>query len=351
MKIAHVVFSLNIGGMEEMLIDIINRQSLSENVSLIIINKNYDPFLLNKISKNIKIVFINRKPKSVSLLKILSFNLKIWKLKPNIIHAHNFEVARILIIKIKTILTIHNVNLKLRYLNKYDHLVSISKAVYTDVLKRYDLKSTIIYNGIRIEKVAMKENFKFSKFRIVQVGRLDHNQKGQHVLIEAVRLLRYEKGIKNLEVEIIGDGKSKDFLNELIQKNQLTDIIQLSGLKSRNYIFENLKNYELFIQPSLFEGFGLTIIEAMAAKVPVLCSNIDGPKEILQNGEYGFLYPNKDFVSLAEKIVTIIKIYNSGSIIPLLEKAYIYASNKFNIGTTVKEYLTFYNQVLGSKVF
>lgn len=54
--------------------------------------------------------------------------------------------------------------------------------------------------------------------------------------------------------------------------------------KNQEWIYHNLCNFDLFIQPSRFEGFGLTVAEAIAAKVTVLVSNIQGPMEIIDDG-------------------------------------------------------------------
>lgn len=67
----------------------------------------------------------------------------------------------------------------------------------------------------------------------------------------------------------------------------LEDHVIFEGLKEQAWIYENLCRYDLFIQPSRYEGFGLTVAEAISAKVPVLVSNIEGPLEIIDGGRLG----------------------------------------------------------------
>ena len=69
---------------------------------------------------------------------------------------------------------------------------------------------------------------------------------------------------------------SKDYLKDQIKKYQLENNIRIKGHKDRSWIFKNLSSYHLLVQPSRSEGFGLTLVEAVAAGLPVISSKIDG---------------------------------------------------------------------------
>lgn len=345
MKITHIVFSLNTGGMETMLIDILNQQSKYNEVSLIIINKSYNNDLIRKINNSVKIFLINRKPKSYSILKLFKLNKTLFFLKPDVVHVHNFEIVRIIIKNYFIILTIHAVNLNLKYLHKYNKLVSISGAVQKDLYQRFKTESIIISNGIQLNEILIKKSYDLKVFRIIQVGRLDHELKGQHILVKAISKLHNENGIKNLQVTIVGEGKSEKFLNMMIQKYELESIIKLVGLKSRDILYKNLKDYELLVQPSFFEGFGLTVVEAMAAKIPVLVSDIGGPREILNGGNYGFVFKKGDPKDLADKIIEIIELYKTDEIKRIVEFAHKHVSINYSIENTVDKYLKLYSQI------
>ena len=118
--------------------------------------------------------------------------------------------------------------------------------------------------------------------RIVMVSKLNHEKKGQDLLIKAA------VGLKGLvHVDLIGDGSSREYLQQLIQELYVEELISLLGTKSQPYITAHLADYDLFVQPSRWEGFGLTVAEAMAAKVPVLVSAGQGLAEVTCGDKFG----------------------------------------------------------------
>src|SRR5690606_31369506 len=151
---------------------------------------------------------------------------------------------------------------------------------------------------------------KNNNFRIIQVSRLDAEKKGQHIAIEALKLLM-ERNTSNIVLDFIGAGTSYDALKKQVKDNNLESYAHFLGLRDRDYIYKQLKNYDLLIQPSFYEGFGLTIVEAMAAKIPVLVSNIDGPIEIVQNGKYGFFFECGNALELSSKIEEVMGMDDS----------------------------------------
>jgi glycosyltransferase involved in cell wall biosynthesis len=114
------------------------------------------------------------------------------------------------------------------------------------------------------------------------------------------------------------------------------------GNKTREFIYKELKNYHLLVQPSLFEGFGLTVVEGIASKIPVLVSNIDGPMEIIENGKYGFYFKSGDAYSCADKIYDIIINYHTDRINCKINESFNYAKVNFNIQETAINYINNY---------
>ena len=157
MKILHVIFSLNYGGSEVLLVDIINEQVKTDKVQLIIINGNYSRDLVNSINRKADIHFINRSPGSKNLISIISFNYAVFKIQPDIIHFHDQNAISLLIYRGKAhaCLTIHDVNKPIDHLKKYHLLFSISDAVNNNVFRRSKLQSTKVYNGIDFSKIVI----------------------------------------------------------------------------------------------------------------------------------------------------------------------------------------------------
>ena len=345
MKILHVIFSLDIGGAETMLVDIVNEQSKTQIVELIIVNNFFNKELIANINKEVIIHYINRKPGSRNLFPILKFNYRVFKINPTVVHFHNHNGINLLKYKIKavTCLTIHDVNKsKINFL-KYKKIFTISKAVYEDVLVRSGIKSIKVYNGIRFEDVGSNSNsYKIEKFKIIQVSRLHHEKKGQHILLKAINILLKQKGIINIQLDFIGDGNSLEYLKNLAKELDLEKHINFVGNKTREFIYKELKNSHLLVQPSLFEGFGLTVVEGIAAKIPVLVADIDGPMEIIGNGKYGFYFKTGDANSCADKLYEILNDYQTMKVRNKINEAYDYAKENFNIQKTAQNYLKNY---------
>ena len=89
MKIVHCIFSFNTGGAETMLIDIVNEQIKTQEVTVVIVNHIYHKELIAQLDKKIRLIFIGRKPHSYSILPLLRINWILFRLHPDIIHQHN----------------------------------------------------------------------------------------------------------------------------------------------------------------------------------------------------------------------------------------------------------------------
>jgi glycosyltransferase involved in cell wall biosynthesis len=350
MKITHIIYSFNTGGAETMLVDIINEQVLKIDVNLVIINDSYNKELVQQIDNKIKVYFINRKEGSRNPFSVIKLNALLYYLNADILHCHNHNIIPLLlsIFRRKAVLTLHRMGIPTLYLNKFIKLFAISKAVKSDILERSNIISEVIYNGIHNDIIQVREKQTFVRiFKIVQIGRLDHAIKGQHLVIEAIHTLKTQ-GLNNIQFDLIGTGNSELFLNELVIKYELEKQINFLGLRDRNYIYSHLKNYDLLIQPSLFEGFGLTIIEAMAAKIQVLVSDIDGPIEIIQNGKYGNFFQKGNAKQLAESIKNIIQSTNYDEQVRKLENAYEYAKQNFDVSIMSQKYIKDYKRIIAN---
>lgn len=126
----------------------------------------------------------------------------------------------------------------------------------------------------------------------------------------------------------------------------LSNHIHLLGNKDRNWVYEHLAYYDLFIHPSRREGFGLSLAEAMAAGLPVIASNCDGPLEILDQGRYGMLFENGNAGQLAEAIETMITRIHSGEAQTLAKQAREHCIENYSIARTATQYLELYQTLI-----
>jgi glycosyltransferase involved in cell wall biosynthesis len=344
MKIAHIIYSLNTGGAEILLVDIANEQIAYANVNIVIINEYYDKSLISKIDKRIEIKFINRIAGSKNPYSIFKLNLLLLSMNCDILHCHNHDIIPLLLphFKKRAVLTVHTVNVNAGYFRQYAKLFAISQIVKEDICKRSGLSSSLVYNGVSTNKILRRDSkITDTILKIVIVSRLDHEIKGQHLALHAIKYLK-GRGISNIHLDLIGSGRSEKYLKDLTDKLRLSNDINFLGLKDQDYIYTHLKDYDLLIQPSFIEGFGLAVIEAMAAKLPVVVANIDGPMEIIEKGKYGFFFRAGDYIDLADKIEDIILNITSEKILEKVEQAYEHVKANFEISTTAQRYLSCY---------
>ena len=273
MKILHIIFSFNIGGSETMLVDIINKQ----------------------VQKH--------------LFDVLRLNYWVHHKTFQVIHCHDCNILKYVwgLFRFTTVLTVHDTHLPLEGIEYYKIVVSISYSVEKDLKQRGLKYSPIIYNGICPELILQTKHCfleKASEVKILQIGRLE--QKGQHLALEALAILAKNNPQHYFNLTFIGEGSSYVFLQDMSKKMGINSQVCFLGKRSRKYIYSHLKDYDILIQPSLYEGFGLTVVEAMTAGIPVLVSNIEGPMEIINNGEYGFYFNNNDSTDMANCLAYMI---------------------------------------------
>ena len=117
----------------------------------------------------------------------------------------------------------------------------------------------------------------------------------------------------NMKCLFAGDPPSKNKENII----KLKQLAVNEGVEKRVEFLGNvndiscfLSKIDIFVLPSVYEGFGISLIEAMATGVPCIAANIDGPKEIIKDNEYGLLFESKNFKDLAMKIDNMIYSYS-----------------------------------------
>ena len=354
MRITHVLFAFPNGGQENLLIDIANLQVLENHVEIIIVNDWIDENLLAGFSNNIKITRINRSEGSFSLFKLIKLNLLLNKSKSNIYHFHEINLIRFVFLKFvkrKSILTLHNTGLVNSSIFHYKQINAISNSVYLDILSsKYSSvidKVFKVYNGIDFSQIIKKKNFNLIEdeyLHIVQVGRLLISQKGQDVLLNALLIFKNKYQIP-FKCDIVGSGNDLEKLKKLAIKLNISESVNFLDNKPRAWVYKNLKKYDVLVQPSRFEGFGLTVVEALAARLPVISSNIEGPKEILDNPKYGFNFDSEDYEDLAHKLYDCYCLYINNKVERHTLNAFNHAISNYSIDSTVNRYMINYNKI------
>lgn len=316
MKVAHVISSLTTGGAETLVAELskIYSEKGIETIVISILDIKGIPY--NTLKKyNIKI--IEFKYKNVLNPKIALDLFKYTK-DCDFVHTHTTYAqlySAFFIPKKKLITTEHNTDNRRRnkkifkiidyfMYKKYKKIICISEAVKESLnhwLKSTKEKSIVINNGINLEKYKNAKKLKKSDFKIkkedimiVNVARFS-NQKNHLKLIEAMQYTN-----KNIHLFLIGDGELKDKIKKKINELNLNNRVHFLGL--RDDVERILKTADIFILPSLWEGFGLAAVEAMAAGLPLIISDVPGLNNLFEEREYILKVNPKYSKDIAEKI-------------------------------------------------
>lgn len=349
MKIIHCLFTMEAGGAQILAVGLLNEMSKHHDMELIILNK-WNNDLVKQLNPTIKIHYFNRKEGDRSIIPLIKLNILIYKLNADIIHFHEPNMVKLIKLNraAKLVYTIHDVGISTTLLKKYDLVVAISDAVYVDASTSCRVSIKKIYNGTTITSFKQRTDYApIGNFpiKLVQVSRLMHEKKGQDILLKSLKIMVEDYHQTNWSLSLIGSGNSKEYLIEMIKNLGLTDRVELLGEKNREWLFQNLGRYHVLIQPSRYEGFGLTIIEGIAAGLPVLASDIDGPKEIINKTAAGFLFKTNDSIDCAKELLKLFNIWTNGTLkTPMIQSQKIINEN-YSIKVSAKNYLQAYESI------
>jgi glycosyltransferase involved in cell wall biosynthesis len=264
-------------------------------------------------------------------------------------------MAKIIMTKHSRLLqTIHDVGIPTDTYQLYDISVAISDAVYNDVVSRYNSdRIKKVYNGIVFDLFRQRKQYNLKKgepVRLAQLSRLVHEKKGQDILLKALHSIVRDFNFLDFTLDFIGSGESQPYLEKMVSDLELQEQVTFIGEQSREWLFENLSSYHMLVQPSRYEGFGLTILEGFAAGLPVLASNIDGPAEILFDSPAGSLFIDGDYNDCAKKMAVLFDLYYNDKIEDLMIQTLPAIRSKYSIKPCARNYLHLYRNLVKEEV-
>ncbi|MCX7878078.1 MAG: glycosyltransferase family 4 protein [Ignavibacteria bacterium] len=348
-KILNVLTIIEDGGMET-LVSRIYKGLGYENFdfyicSLLSVRRNYLTDFFRSACRDV--FFCNIKNKNLSLqdtLKIIAVIFRLAKYikdkKIEVVHSHDFFSAflvRLSVLVSRFILfhrlkanyvTLHNtlnwlskshniINKLLSY--STDKIICVSNSVYEFSKqndKISDSKYTVIYNGIDTE---VFKNY-YNKFRYLreELGFSDNDiilgnvstfsvRKGHIYLLKAFKNLSDQ--FQNLKLLLVGSKREHetdvyDELEKFIDENNLRERIIISD--TRDDIYKIYSILDFYVMPSIVEGFGLALAEAMSSELVCICSDIPAFRELIEDRRNGFLFETKNSDSLTNVIYEIL---------------------------------------------
>lgn len=365
MRILQVITSLDMGGAETLVVNLIPRlQALGNTVDLCIFNGKETPLThrLKKESPQTKIYALGHGVYNPLYIIKLARIMKNY----DIVHTHNsspqlFVAIASLFSQTNLVSTEHNTSNRKRnwkwyrpieswMYGRYDHVICISK-IAEEKLREYmggewlvkssnKYKSiTTINNGIDVNAISeatpCKEllDLKESRKSILMVAGF-RKQKNQDTIIRALTLLDKEK----YEVWFAGIGERMEEVKQLALSLGVIDRVRFLGL--RTDIPNVLRAADIIVMSSHWEGLSLSNVEGMSAHKPFIASDVNGLKEVTKG--YGILFPHEDAKALAEEIEHLASdeaYYNE-----IAERCYNRAL-EFDISNTVSGYADVYKNI------
>jgi glycosyltransferase involved in cell wall biosynthesis len=373
-KILHIIPTLNKGGAERLTIDICNQLAKRDDceVKLILLRNEIE----YSMDFHFKYIITNSNVK-LSLIKKNQYQLDeindiINDFKPNVIHSHLFEaeiLSRAYLFRgITYVSHVHDniiqfekfkflpllksriTNLYEKYwlINRYkrcrNYFISISNDAYSfvnqNLTKKSFIENKLIFNAIDFNKFYNVNNLSrpIDTIKIVSVGSLV-DKKNQILLVEIAQIL------KNLNLDF-----TIDILGEGPNRNKIQEYIDQLGLKTHVFLHGNVEEVEHFLSAStyfmhtaLYEPFGLVILEAMAAGLPVISLDGKGNRDLIIDGENGFMIHQNNPQLFVDQLL---KLHNDKALYRDIQKNSIEFSKKYNIENYTNELLKFYKSIV-----
>ena len=371
MRILHVIPNLLKGGAQRLAIDICNELTKIDKVEckLLVLSESKNEF--NYCSSNIQIIYCTVKFKLSffrrNTIEIDEYEKIVNEFNPEIIHSHLYFAELIchenpkkniqyishlhsnnLVFKKPNIKMFWNkeliyryyekIRLKRKYYKSNKKHIAISRDTFNyfkDNIPNHSKNIWILPNGINLERFKNTSPKTLNtKINLVTVGNLFAN-KDQIFLLDVVNYVKNKK--YPISLNIVGDGPELRNITERVKFLKIEENVIISGQK--DLVEEELKQANFYVHSSNSEGFGLTIVEAMAAGLPVISYNAKGNKDIIKNGVNGYLVEDKKANYFGE---IIIELFNNKEKYQKLSSQGLITSLEYDLNKYIKNLIAIY---------
>lgn len=381
MRILHIIPNLKKGGAERLVLDICIEISKREGYDIYLVSlaeSNDYKELSDKINYRAipskAIPSISSKPQ-IEIDELLIF---INQFKPDIIHSHLFEAELVshwqlingityithchdnmkqlqncsfkTLISKQLLIHFYEKNILLnKYLKSSNSFIAISK--HTESFFKKSLSNelrnriSLLPNAImfdRFNSVANSKTAKSSTIKLVNVG-LIIPKKNQQFLLSIVAKLKV-KGF-DIQLTLLGFGYEFDKIKNLAQSMGIDKDVIMPG--NVNNVEEYLSKSDIYVHSAYYEPFGLVLLEAMAAGLPVVCLDGGGNRDIIENGKNGFIIKDQNVDEFVERILELHNNQNLYTEISLYAQQY---AMQYDIKPYVDKLLEIYHKAPACKL-
>jgi sugar transferase (PEP-CTERM/EpsH1 system associated) len=371
--IAHVVYRLDIGGMENGLVNLINRIPPERYQHCVISLTEITDFSQRIQSKDVTYFSLHKREG-----KDLGLYFRLWRvlrtLRPDLVHTRNLATVEAVVPAAlagvryrvhgehgRDVQDVDGTSRKYQVLrrlvaplvHKYIPLSRELESYLVDRVGISPLKMRRITNGVDTEMFRPSENGRafvpadgFAEADSIVVGCVGRMQEVKNPLLLVEAFIRAGELVpserKRLRLVMIGDGPLRPRIEDALKRGGIDSLAWLPG--SRNDVAGLLRRVDVFVLPSRVEGISNTLLEAMASGVPVVATRVGGNSELVENGVTGILVPPGDPESMAGAIVRYVRD-------PELRESHgrsgrLKAEREFSVDSMVDAYLSVYDELL-----
>jgi glycosyltransferase involved in cell wall biosynthesis len=229
--------------------------------------------------------------------------------------------------------------------------VSRASASFSRLLGFSERRITVVPNGVdlscfngKADALAMREELSIGDEPLVVTALRLIKGKSPDLLVSA--FARVLEVVPNAKLVIAGSGQEEDNLSRQIQDLNIANSVSMVGRLEKEKVAQIMAAADVFALPSRIESFGLTLLEASAAGVPVVCANAGGIPEIFQDGFDALLYPPGDDDAMAKAVIRLIQ---DKELAKQISANAVETAGKFTWERTAEQTLQVYREVLQEK--
>jgi glycosyltransferase involved in cell wall biosynthesis len=304
------------GGIGSVILNLVN-QTKNEIDYTLVTAYNKEDLEIAKTLYGPKVQIINIKTENDFFIDSLSYLTKIPLSDYDIVHFHDLPAGRTFPLalrsKIRRLNPVFSYHYDQSFQTHYPFKYGVGSAYYHFFLKRsfrfwkriivnskitladfsnnkdYLSKVRLIPNGVNMQEIAKAHPRGIEGSpSFLHVGHLEW-AKGVDILLEAFSKVVSNHNLVDPHLHLIGDGELDSYCKAFVQRNGLTERVHLWGAQPQNVVFEIMKGCDIFVFPSRYEGFGIVVLEAMAAEKPIISTKVGGVPDIMVAGRNGLL--------------------------------------------------------------
>jgi sugar transferase (PEP-CTERM/EpsH1 system associated) len=373
--VAHIIYALSTGGLENGLVNIINRSPPDRYRHVIICLTTADEFAQRITAPDVQVIELQKR-EGYDLRCYAALRRLLKELRPAIIHSRNMAAleAQLCSVGLRNVKRVHGEhgreindldgsNWKYLLFRKLMRLfvhryIAVSKDLEHWLIAMVGVsaeKIRQIYNGVDHSRFAPEfvKPLALLPARWQQhdgilvagtVGRLTPVKDQQLLLLAVAHMRESDPALRDrVRLLIVGDGPLRPLLTQLIEQLALQDIAWLAG--DRQDVPRLLQAMDVFVLPSLGEGISNTVLEAMASGLPVIATAVGGNVELVQDGYNGSLVPAGDHLALSKALAAL--LHDDSERVRRGANARQRVCERFDWDRTVASYLCVYDELTG----